>query len=49
MKEAHQENPARLEDLSEQPAHFGEVEIYTRCQALHSLHRKAVENGKKGG
>ena len=48
-KEVRQENLTRLEDLSEQPAHFGEVEIYTRCQALHSLHRKAVENGKKGG
>jgi len=46
-KEARQENLTRLEDLSEQPAHFGEVEIYTRCQALHSFHRKAVENGRR--
>lgn len=45
---ARRDNRERLEDKSEQPAEFGEIDKYVQCQAFHRLHSKAVESVKKG-
>ena len=47
-KAARQTNRERLEELSEQPVSFGDIDDLVKCQALHQQLRDTVEMAKQG-
>ena len=47
-KAARQANRERLEELSEQPVSFGDIDELVRCQALHQKLHESVDLVKKG-
>lgn len=47
-KAARQANRERLEELSEQPVTFGDIDELVRCKALHQKLHESVDMIKKG-